>query len=356
MNTEHLLAGPRGRRLCLEWARRLDQEQAGTYGSPLHLALFQVAGELRPSDGSATATASTERSGSASAHAPIPEQIPRLIDHVVPRPPSQRETLLLLAETVGTAMYWQPPWEEDLIAARATVRKALVPVAEAIADARTTGWWTEPLEAGRQWATQPAWPQELGTPPAPPAASAPGILQNADEDVSGHWWSTPPGWLSSSTRYLEDFGPVGLWVVEDSMDPDLTIATHLRTPDDCHVAEITCAQDWIDLCAAFPCDVSASRRGVWGEATGREGGWVMPDWLAAADSGIDAVHLTVGGYLAAAGRALPITSTQATVLGGWNPDATYWLRTIPAASQPVVWKLDPQLDTDEPGFTFHIAS
>lgn len=37
--------------------------------------------------------------------------------------------------------------------------------------------------------------------------------------------------------------------------------------------------------------------------------------------------LAVADYLAAAGRALPV-GTARTLLGGWNPDQTYWLTDV----------------------------
>ena len=46
----------------------------------------------------------------------------------------------------------------------------------------------------------------------------------------------------------------------------------------------------------------------------------------------DAVHLTVRGYLATAGRALEVDDGWATVLANWGPDATYWFGST--ASRP----------------------
>jgi hypothetical protein len=39
------------------------------------------------------------------------------------------------------------------------------------------------------------------------------------------------------------------------------------------------------------------------------------------------VHLSVAGYLATAGRRLPV-GDAGTVLAGWDPDQTYWLTDI----------------------------
>ena len=38
------------------------------------------------------------------------------------------------------------------------------------------------------------------------------------------------------------------------------------------------------------------------------------------------MHLTVMGYLTAATRLIDLDGERATVLGGWNPDETFWFR------------------------------
>jgi hypothetical protein len=52
----------------------------------------------------------------------------------------------------------------------------------------------------------------------------------------------------------------------------------------------------------------------------------------------DAVHLTVGGYLTTAGRALSVSGSAATMLAGWDPDETYWLADVlEPAGAPARW-------------------
>ncbi|XGU20220.1 hypothetical protein ACETU7_04255 [Rhodococcus sp. 3Y1] len=42
----------------------------------------------------------------------------------------------------------------------------------------------------------------------------------------------------------------------------------------------------------------------------------------------DAVHLTMMAYLTTPGIAIPLSANSgATVLAGWDPDATFWLRS-----------------------------
>ena len=60
----------------------------------------------------------------------------------------------------------------------------------------------------------------------------------------------------------------------------------------------------------------------------------------------DGVYLSVDGYLSTAGRALPVHVRSlgdqvATVLGGWDPDATWWLTDVATGlGTPVDWRRD----------------
>ncbi len=61
---------------------------------------------------------------------------------------------------------------------------------------------------------------------------------------------------------------------------------------------------------------------------------------AAVAADYDAVHVSVAGYLAAAGVALPVDDAR-TMVAGWDPDATYWLTDVlSAAGQPADWTED----------------
>lgn len=53
--------------------------------------------------------------------------------------------------------------------------------------------------------------------------------------------------------------------------------------------------------------------------------WVR--WSRAAE-GLDAVHLTVAGYLTAPGQAVPVADDTSWVLAGWDPDKTYRLTDV----------------------------
>ncbi len=56
---------------------------------------------------------------------------------------------------------------------------------------------------------------------------------------------------------------------------------------------------------------------------------------------VDAVPLTVAGYLAAAGTAIAVDEDTASVIAGWDPDATFWLTVRPEPKEePEAWAWD----------------
>ncbi len=124
--------------------------------------------------------------------------------------------------------------------------------------------------------------------------------------------------------------------------------THARTwpvqpPHDARVLELAGPAAWAGLVERFQLDVTASRRHDWWRATGRDGAWAIPDWAAVAEV-YDAIHLTVDGYLATVGRALPVDTPAghaATVLAGWDPGVTWWLTDVlPGLGEPTDWRSD----------------
>ncbi|MGR6521052.1 hypothetical protein ACU5JM_05395 [Rhodococcus erythropolis] len=93
------------------------------------------------------------------------------------------------------------------------------------------------------------------------------------------------------------------------------------------IYEITGPQDWANLVDTYPLPVPASRRFVWYDTTGEYRDWFIPDWVSVA-ADYDAIHLTLMAYLTTPGIAIPLSANSgATVLAGWDPDATFWLRS-----------------------------
>lgn len=134
------------------------------------------------------------------------------------------------------------------------------------------------------------------------------------------WWS---GHLDQGTQqYVES---VRYWPVT----PDRTA----------RICEITGPDDWVALVTRYPLEVTKSRRHDWWRVAGWAGPWLMPDYAAAA-ADYEAVHLTVGGYLTASGRALAVHSARC-LLAGWDPDKTYWLAdALAGVGPPVRWIRD----------------
>ena len=124
----------------------------------------------------------------------------------------------------------------------------------------------------------------------------------------------------------------------------------VHVPHDARAYEIDSPEAWADLCRRYPWEVTASRRHDWYRTTGRSGRWVIPDWSRAAQD-IDAIHLTVIGYLTTAGRAVPVDDERMTVLAGWDPDQTYWLTDVPQdESTHETWKYG-----QDDGWTLSVA-
>jgi hypothetical protein len=69
----------------------------------------------------------------------------------------------------------------------------------------------------------------------------------------------------------------------------------------------------------------------------------LDDERSAAAADWDAVHVTVAGYLAAAGIAMPAGNGARTMMAGWDPDATWWINdVISFAGPPRDWRKDDQ--------------
>lgn len=146
--------------------------------------------------------------------------------------------------------------------------------------------------------------------------------------------------LVRTTRDLGAPGPVRLRLVEDAFGWERALVAPVAVPDDARVVEIGGPAAWADLCREYPLEVTASRRHDWYRATGRgDGRWLQPDWTSVAAE-VDAVHVTVAGYLTTAGRAVPVEDGVMTVLAGWDPDATSRLRDVVAIGPAHEWRLD----------------
>ena len=366
-NSGLLLAGPRGRRLCLELARILDDK--------VREASFYASYALDPGAGTSVRFVEVEFDPDDPTHgtqrviqprevpAPTPAEFAGILNQVQWREPRETEIWQALDNTVANARYWQPPDGGDNLAANPEVKQALRPIAAMIAANPATKWWSTPLDPNRQELVSRPQHGEIESPEYPPlptqgenalsswreAAIAEENRMERDYpgmDISGTWWSTPPNWvIPKTTRNIPGFGPIGLSFQEDSFGDTISISQEIPIPLDARVFEITGPDNWVELCRKYPLNVTASRNGDWRRTTGRaKGNWVQPDWSVVAKD-YDGVHITMLGYLTAAGRSLPVKDDIATVIAGWDPDATYWLSGLSADqldSTPQQWNLDPE--------------
>lgn len=360
MTPEELLAGPRGRRLCLEWARMCEELALGSTGEhPLRSALFDV-GTKGLAPGNGLVVFREDHAGDTGVdpvHSPPPPtsstELAGILERVPLREPDLEETLRALADTTAFAMYWQPPDGQDLVAAIPELRGPLLRVAEAILSSPPAAWWDSGIDRDAQWAQTFV---EIGERPLFPVRSTPVVLdewragiepngqwfrtwydEHPGEEISGSWWSIAGFELTSTTRAVPGGAPFGLWCVEDSMDPDRVLTQPVAIPAGARVLEIHGEADWVDLCRSHPLDVTWSRRGSWSQFTDWGGRWVIPDWRAV---GLEweAVHLTVSAWLSAAGRALDVGEGRASVIAGWDPDRTFWLRDVEPTGEIVQWQ------------------
>jgi hypothetical protein len=329
---DQLLAGPRGRRLCAAVAALVDERVTRL----LTLAVWS------PADAAA-------RSSLLSALAGIDAStVGQLSD----------ETALLasLADAVTFAMYWQEPDDTDRLLARDEFRAALAPVAQALTGAPAAAWWSTGIQLDAQHHV--GWLYE-DRPTAPALHGAADSLRQwraatlADERKafrrpveltapnSGWWWSAPLGraQLVSTSRAIGSLDAVALLLVEDSLGWTDAQVWPVTPEPGCRVFEITDENAWTSLAERYPLEVTRSRRHDWWRATGHPGPWHIPDW-AQMSADFDAVHLTVLGYLATAGRALDL-GDGATLIAGWNPDQTFWLTDVlSTAGSPRSWHRD----------------
>ncbi len=339
-----LLDGPRGRRLVLELACASDPA--------VRRAVLEAGYELDPGRGTSRVWFVGMVRGTG-APPPEPEdssaaEVAAMLDEIELAPPDAAAWMSAFDRSVAHAMYWQPPDGEDVLAATPEIHRALERL---VVGLDQPGWWSAPFDAATQALVE--WDSDVPAPPAAPvdsplagwaarvrAGEARAAERPADPGAnwSGDWWSAPVFGTRSTTRTLLDTGPVGLWLVEDHMGWRGATVRAVEIPADLRVLEVASAEDWAALCRRHPLEVTASRRHDWFRTTGRaEGHWVIPDWEAVAGEW-DAVHLATSAYLAAAGTTIEVDGDTASVIAGWDPDATYWLGRSPAfAAEPERW-------------------
>lgn len=345
--------------------------------------------------------------------APGVEAVVRKLRCLGPVAPTWSAVKEAMSDVVDAAVYWQPPDDDDWGTAEiGEVREILRPFAEMLVSRGLLDAWSKPLDPDDQWAL--AWDdKELNEvngrhtelPPVFDLETGPtderieitltDLYPPLDEDgtrlpwgfeewladalttetryrqnfakdpydeLTGEWWSTPPHGLWSSTGTWPDGTPISVELVEDDFGLERARACRLRLRPGARIAEIQRPEDWADLCRRYPLDVTAQRRQVWFETTGRKGCWVIPDWSRVAEE-FDGVHVGLAGYLCTAGRVIDVAESHlgedpgtvptagntddrtASLVAGWHPDTTFWLNdVIDSVAEVVDWHFDDDAD------------
>lgn len=344
MTAEALLEGPRGRRLCLELLLHAAEGMTDERGWDASWVVTSAGRAFESEDGNRYASLILNSFEDASGGAPVEDPAPgtprdaaaMLATITLPARLGASALRSALTGSVDAARYWQEPDGLDALVEQPELRPQLLRVAAIVANSSAASWWSEPID---RWRQATSAPDESWAPNREPAAEQ---LQrwaqhrSAEEqrarrerpsdpaaNSSGDWWSVPPNSLHRTTRALPG-GPYGLDLVEDGFGWDSAEVRQVSTAAG-PVIEITGPEDWAALCRRWPFEVEASVRHDWYRVTGEARAWVVPDWSRVAHEAAG-VHLTVLGYLRTATRLIELDGGSASVLAGWNPDATYWLR------------------------------
>ncbi|WP_159613416.1 hypothetical protein [Glutamicibacter sp. JC586] len=247
----------------------------------------------------------------------------------------------LLSISTDAARYWQAPDGIDSLLASKALKSQLARVAEHIVRSGLAEQWFEPVDRDTQHRVYFETPEPYESPQPLWRTGIESLLAWKEHVIvtearsvrtskkyslgtfSGEWWSAPSMYVDSTCGEFSDGQPVGLSCVEDGFGWEKATATKVDIPRSDKVLEISSAEQWVKLCQDHGIEVTWQKRHDWYHVTGRDGAWVIPDWLAVARN-YDGVHLSIGAYLALAGECLSVDTKFATIMAGWDPDKTYW--------------------------------
>lgn len=322
---EALLAGPRGRRLCLEYAR--------TVSSDVSEVLFWLAHRADRNPGTLITIGTGHDDSAYEEPDPSTADLVARLEPVGSAPIDEAAVHTALCTSVDAAMYWQEPDGSDVVASRPETVAALRPVAELIAASDSARTWDAPRTA-EQWAVDWRSPDAAAPLPTPRTVLATWSDQRPTEETEAHserpadpramltgtWWSVPVFTLATRGTIVG-----ALDLVEDSLGWEEATLIPVRGAG--RTLEIRSPEHWVDLCRAYPLEVTASARHDWYRVSGRAGRWLIPDWSRVAHEW-DAVHLSTLAYLRGATTLINIDDEYASVIGGWAPDSTIWLTDV----------------------------
>lgn len=331
LTPDHLLQGPRGRRLCWELVDQLIFDLTGRHG------LFPMRLNVNAPGGTVTVEEIV---------AYCLDQISVVWERLNAESIDDDYLVALLRNVVGFARYWQPPDEVDLWLMEHEVSEVFRPVATAIASHPLTKWWTSDVALGSQHRVLLTPTTSISYDPARALSDWVAAIHSETErwigpHVMGKWWTGPlgPG-LPTTTRVHPGWGIVGLSLMEDPPGYQELASVPLSIEREAKVFEVHSIDDWHTLVNLAPLDVTRARGNVWAEATGLDRRWIVPNWEEIAEA-IDGVHLSLGGYLGLAGVPIEIEPGVTSLIAGWDPDATYWLTGVASARGSITtWRWD----------------
>ncbi len=277
----------------------------------------------------------------------------------------ERDELELLADlAASTSGFGFGGGDEAVWGLTALAKEELRPVAEALVAAPGTATWWEPATlTDQRFLEWDGYPRVTG--PAVEQAVRDGMRAERTENEEGlerrrprkpgmrygaHWWSAPGfAELTWTTGAVGDIPALAFGHFIDTLWPFEETGSTVRSlhiAPEARVLEIAGPAEWQALVSRFPRDVTGTHDGEWRDWGGVPGPWRLPSWELVMEH-YDGVHVTIGGYVAACGLALPVGDAY-TMLVGWIPGATLWVRDVAAASRPLGrWHGHPQyLDWD----------
>ena len=333
-----LLQGQRGRRLLWEFAIASEEESLPEYSQhPLHEAMYYASTKIDD----------LQRQRRASADPIIgtvqvwAQKLAQSLERTELFDVKPHLLQAALENSVDSAMYWQPPYGQEIVLASPILRVQLERIAKHVAASKQIDYWFDPLDVATQHRVNfdptgivdPATDKKR-TGLESLIAWKDHVLRTEARDArenqsrplgnfSGVWWSAPNMYLEETCGQFSDGQPIGLSCVEDGFGWEKATTTMVDIPRSAQVLEISSAEQWVKLCQDHGIEVTAQKRHDWYRVTGRDGAWVIPDWLAVARN-YDGVHLSIGAYLALAGECMSVDAKFATLIAGWDPDKTYW--------------------------------
>lgn len=312
-----LIAGPRGRRMLIEYALACEHARDDdSFGAALMRSTLRD--DLGRRSSRRSFIGDPVRSGRRSTPPFNVSDVAKRLDAVDLLAPTPELARLALANAAGNARPWQEPDAIDAIAAQPAMQPSLKRVAVALGAASDALGWHATAGDHTQALVYRREPSVL------PSDSS--LHESERKAVDDGWSSRPPLGTPSTTGLLFDGSPAALWFNEDDPGSDHATSVTVASPRADRVFEVGNSDDWAALCRRFPDEVTSIRSRAWTAATGREGPWVLPDWQRVAEY-YDLVHLQIGAYITSAGVAIPVAGdvSTASMIAGWNPDESFWL-------------------------------